>query len=73
MVPEEAISPAKIAARSVVLLIKVVVLAVPFHCTVELLMKSVPVNVNAKEDPPEVAVLGAMPAKAGRGLGGVIV
>ena len=66
--PVEAISAAVIAAVSRVLLTKVVVLAEPFHRTVEPLMKLLPLSVRLKVAPPAVAELGEMPDKAGAGL-----
>ena len=57
-VPAVAMSPAGTAAVNCVALPKVVVRAVPFHCTTDVLMKFVPVKVNMKAGPPAVAEVG---------------
>ena len=67
-VPAFAMSAAVTAAVSRVLLTKVVVRAVPFHLTVELPIKFVPLSVSVNAVPPAVAELGEMPDKAGTGL-----
>jgi hypothetical protein len=56
--PALAIKLAGTAAVSCVPLTTVVVSAVPFHCTVEELKKSVPLTVSVKAGPPAVAEAG---------------
>ena len=69
-VPAFAISAADTAAVSRVPFTKVVVRAVPFHLTVELLMKFVPLSVSVNAEPPAVAELGAILDKPGTGFCG---
>jgi hypothetical protein len=57
------------AAVSEVLLTKVVVLGEPFHWTVELAIKLLPLSASVKPEPPAVAVLGLMLPRLGAGLG----
>src|SRR4029077_8943104 len=57
-VPALAISAAVIAAVSVVLLTKVVARTEPFHCTVELFTKFVPLTVRVKSVPPAIWLSG---------------
>jgi hypothetical protein len=57
------------AAVSEVLLTKVVVRGEPFHCTVELAIKLVPLRASVKPEPPAVVVLGLMLPRLGTGLG----
>src|SRR2546427_7669101 len=58
-VPAVAISPAAMAAWSWVLLTKVVVRAVPFHCTRDDATKLLPLTVSVKPTPPAWALPGA--------------
>ncbi len=67
-VPCAAISPAAMVAVSCVALTKVVVRALPSHCTVETpLMKLVPFTVSVKPAPPSVAEDGEMEVVVGVG------
>lgn len=68
-VPAVAMSEAGIAAVNCVALTKVVVRALPFHCTVEPLMKFVPLTVNVNAAPPAVAEVGLMFVSVGTGFG----
>ena len=52
------------------LLTYVVVLADPFHCTVDELIKFVPLTAKLKDDPPIVALDGLRLAIAGTGFPG---
>ena len=67
-VPAEAISLAGIAAVSCVALTKVVVRALPFHRTVEPLMKFDPFTVRENAAPPVVAEFGLIVVMAGTGF-----
>jgi mRNA-degrading endonuclease toxin of MazEF toxin-antitoxin module len=67
-VPAVAMSLAEIAAVNCVPLTKVVVRALPFHCTTELVTKFVPVTVSVNPAPPAVALEGEREAAAGAGL-----
>ena len=66
--PTVAISLARIEAVSCVLLTNVVGRVEPFHCTVVLETKPVPVTVNVKPDPPVVAEEGESMFSWGAGL-----
>jgi hypothetical protein len=67
-VPPVAMSLAKIAAVNCVLLTKVVVRGLPFHCTTELETKLVPVTVSVNAAPPAVALVGESEVTVGAGL-----
>jgi hypothetical protein len=62
------ISAALIEAVNCVLLTKVVVRALPFHCTIEPLMKLVPVSVKWKASLPAAAQSGVKLVSVGAGL-----
>ena len=68
-VPAVAMSAAVIAACKLVLETKVVVRALPFHCTVEEETKLDPVTVNVKPAPPTAAELGFKDPDASDGVG----
>jgi hypothetical protein len=72
-VPAVAISLAEIAAVNCVALTKVVVRALPFHCTVAPETKFVPVTVSVKAAPPAVALEGESALRVGTGLPPVTV
>src|SRR5439155_593156 len=72
-VPAVAMSAAVICAVSCVLLPNVVVRWPPFHCTMDELMKFVPVTVSVNAAPPATAVLGERELSVGLGFGAVIV
>ena len=57
-VPARAISATVIIAVTFLLLTNVVVLAEPFHCTIDVLAKFVPFTVRVTAEPPAVALLG---------------
>src|SRR5579871_3665115 len=61
-------SVARIAAVRVVLFTKVVVRALPFHCTTFPLTKPDPLTVRVKAPLPAAAVFGLMPLVTGVGL-----
>lgn len=63
-----AMSVAGIKAVNCVALMKNVVRALPFHCTVESLMNPLPVTTNVKAVPPAVAEAGFKLVMAGAGL-----
>src|SRR5262245_35719686 len=63
-------SLAEIAAVSCVLLTKVVVRLLPFHCTTEAEIKPVPFTVRMKAGPRAVAIEGDKELMLGVGLGG---
>src|SRR2546421_412662 len=67
-VPAVGISAVEMAARSWVLLTKVVGWVAPFHCTTEAATKLPPVTVRVKSTPPAVALFGASELSAGVGL-----
>src|SRR2546422_223578 len=71
--PAVAMSAVVIAAVSCVLLMKVVIRLVPFHCTVDPLMKLEPLTVSVNDVPPAVAELGLKLLSVGTGLGLMIV
>lgn len=64
----DAMSLAGIATVNCVALTKVVVRALPFHCTVEPLMKFVPLTVSVKPVPPAVTAFGLKPVIVGMGF-----
>ena len=64
----ELMSPAAIWAVSWVLLTNVVGRATPFHWTIEVLRKFVPVTVSGKAIPPAATLVGASAVIAGTGL-----
>jgi hypothetical protein len=68
IVPPVAMSVAAIAAVSCVLLTKVVVRLDPFHCTVELETKFVPLTVSVNAAPPALAIAGLRLDIDGTGL-----
>jgi hypothetical protein len=72
-VPAEAMSAAVICAVSCVLLPNVVARALPFHCTIDELMKFVPVSARVKAAPPAVALGGEIELSVGLGFGALIV
>jgi hypothetical protein len=67
-VPAVAMSLAGTGTLSCVLLTYVVVSPVPFHCTVELERKFVPVTVSVNPAPPAVALAGESEVAVGTGL-----
>ena len=67
-VPTVAMSFAEIAARSSVLLTKVVDRAVPFHCRIDEAMKFVPVAIRVNPAPPAATLLGEIELSVGTGL-----
>ena len=69
----EAISRAGTVAVRVEGLIKEVSSDAPFHCTVEPLIKPLPVSVSVKEEPPAVEELGLIAARIGVGFVGTLV
>jgi hypothetical protein len=72
-VPADAISEARMEAVSRVEERYVVVLACPFHWTVELDSKLLPVTVRVKAEPPAVVEEGEIPDNDGAGLDGVLM
>ena len=71
--PAVAMSAAEMAAVSWVLLTKVVVRDVPFHCTTEVDRKFVPVTVSVNAEPPAVALLGETIVSVGMGFVALMV
>jgi hypothetical protein len=71
-VPAEAISVTRMAACNCVALMNVVVLADPFHLTVDPLMNPLPLTASVKARPPAVAVDGAKAVIEGDGLAGAL-
>src|SRR6266446_5377322 len=67
-VPAVAMSAAVMAACKLVLEAKVVVRALPFHCTVEEEMKPVPVTVSVNAAPPACALVGFSDVAVGTGF-----
>ena len=67
-VPELAMSLAGTAAVTCEEFTNVVVSAVPFHLTTELLRKLLPLTVNVNTPPPEDALVGESEVMAGTGL-----
>ena len=72
-VPAVAMSVARIAAVSWVVLTNVVVRSVPFHLTTELEIKFVPLTVRVKAVPPAVADVGLRLVVVGTGLSGTLI
>src|SRR5882762_6702640 len=72
-VPAVAMSAVVICAVSCVLLPNVVARWLPFHCTMDELMKFVPVSVSVKAAPPATTLLGDREVSVGLGFGAVIV
>src|SRR5207249_2910883 len=72
-VPAVAMSAVVICALSCVLLPNVVARWLPFHCTMDELMKFVPVSASVKAAPPATALLGESEVSVGPGLWVVIV
>lgn len=69
-VPATATSEARMDALRVVELTKVVLRLLPFHCTLEVAMKFVPLTVKVKPVPQTVAEEGDREAIVGTGFGG---
>ena len=72
-VPDDTRSLGGIIAVSVELLMYAVVLGAPFHRTVELEMKLLPLTVSVKPGSPAVAVLGEIKARIGAGFGATLI
>src|SRR5438876_1305741 len=72
-VPAVAMSAVVICAVSCVLLPNVVARWLPFHCTMDELMKFVPVSASVKAAPPATTLLGDSELSVGLGFGAVIV
>jgi hypothetical protein len=72
-VPAVAMSAAPICAVSCVLLPNVVARWLPFHCTMDELMKFVPVSVSVKAAPPASTLLGEIELSVGLGFGALMV
>src|SRR5437867_9614335 len=72
-VPAVAMSAAVICACSCVLLPNVVARWLPFHCTMDELMKFVPVAVRVNPAPPATTLLGDREVSVGLGFGAVIM
>jgi len=69
-VPAVAISAAEMAALIWLALTKVVVRALPFQFTIELLIKFDPFTIKLNAGPPEVMLVGEIEANVGMGFGG---
>lgn len=72
-VPAAATSAAVMDAVNCVALTNVVVRALPFHCTADVLMKLVPFTVSVNAAPPTGPVAGTSEASVGTGFDAVIV
>ena len=72
-VPALAMSEAEICAINCVAETNVVCRSAPFQRTTDVLMKFVPVTINAKPAPPALAVLGLMLVKLGSGAGASVI
>ncbi len=72
-VPAAATSAAVMAAVNCVALTNVVVRALPFHCTADVLMKFVPFTVSVNAAPPTGPMAGASEVSVGTGFDAVIV
>lgn len=72
-VPAVAMSEAGIAAVNCVALTNVVVRALPFHCTIEALVKFVPLTVKVNATPPATPELGLIAVVVGAGAAALIV
>src|SRR5438445_507818 len=72
-VPAVAMSAVVICAVSCVLLPNVVARWLPFHCTMDELMKFVPVSASVTAAPPAPTLLGDREVSVGLGFGAVIV